>query len=57
MVFLTKRCICSFLMLHEVFEDEDFLHMSSECRLVNISGTVKWINLKCLQEKDIGLPV
>jgi hypothetical protein len=41
-VFLTRRKICSFLMLQEVLGDDDFLKASTARRLVNISGTVRY---------------
>jgi hypothetical protein len=44
-------------MLPEVLEDDDFLQVSSARRLVNISGTVRVIDLKFLQVKDMGLHV
>jgi hypothetical protein len=44
-IFLTRRRICSFLILQEVLEDDDFLKVSSAIRLVNISGMVGAIDL------------
>jgi hypothetical protein len=42
-------------MLPEDLGDDDFLQVSSERRLLNISGTVRAIDLKFKQVKDIGL--
>jgi hypothetical protein len=42
-------------MLLEVLENDYFLEVSSARRLVNISGTVRVIELKCLQVKYMGL--
>jgi hypothetical protein len=42
-------------MLQEVLENDDFLQVSSAKRLVNISGTVRVIDLKFSQVKDMGL--
>jgi hypothetical protein len=44
-------------MLLEVLEDDDFLQVSSARRLVNISGTVRAVDFKFSQVKDIGLHV
>jgi hypothetical protein len=44
-------------MLQEIFEDDDFLHLSSAMRLVNISGIVRAIYFKFSQVKEMGLPV
>jgi hypothetical protein len=41
-------------MLQDVFEDDDILQVSSARRLVNISGTVRVIDLKFSHGKDIG---
>jgi hypothetical protein len=43
------------LMLQEFLEIDDFFKVSSAIRLVNISGTVRAIDLKFLQVKDMGL--
>jgi hypothetical protein len=43
-------------VLQEVLEDDDFLKVFSARRLVNISGTIKEIDLKFSQVKDMGLP-
>jgi hypothetical protein len=40
-----------------LLEDDDFLQESSARRLVNILETVRAIDLKLLQVKDIGLHV
>jgi hypothetical protein len=42
-------------MLQEVFEDDDFIKVSSARRLVHISGTVRAIDLTFSQVKDMGL--
>jgi hypothetical protein len=42
-------------MLPEVLEDDGFLEVSSARRLVNISGTVRAIDLNFSQVKDMGL--
>jgi hypothetical protein len=42
-------------MLQEVFEDDDFLQVSSARRLVNISGMVRAIDLKFAQVKYMGI--
>jgi hypothetical protein len=42
-------------MLQKVLENDDFLEVSSARRLVNVSGTVKAIDLKFSQGKDMGL--
>jgi hypothetical protein len=42
-------------MLQEVLQDDYFLQVSSARILVNISGTVRAINLNLLQVKDIRL--
>jgi hypothetical protein len=52
---LTWRSIHSFLVLQEVFEDVDFLLVSSARRLMKISGTVRAIELKFLQAQYMGL--
>jgi hypothetical protein len=57
MVFLTRRGIFSLLMLQEVLADNDFPRVSSARRLVNISGTVRAIDLKFSQVKYMGLHV
>jgi hypothetical protein len=44
-------------MVQEVLEDDDLLQVSFAGRLVNISGTVREIDLKFLQVKNIGLHV
>jgi hypothetical protein len=44
-------------MLQEVLEDDDFLQVFSAKRLVNISGTVRAIDLKLSQVNDMGLHV
>jgi hypothetical protein len=50
------RSICCFMMLPEVLEEDDeFLQVSSARRLVNISGTVRPIDLTFAQVKDMGL--
>jgi hypothetical protein len=51
--FLTRRRIYSLLMIQEVLEEEDSLQVSSARRLVNISGMVRAIDLKCLQVRDM----
>jgi hypothetical protein len=48
---------CRFLVLPEVLEDDDFLLVSSAMILVNISGTVKAIDLRISHVKDMGLLV
>jgi hypothetical protein len=42
-------------MLREVLENDDFLEVSSARRLVNISETVRVIDRKFSQVKDMGL--
>jgi hypothetical protein len=42
-------------MLQEILEDDDLLEVSSARRLFNIIGTVRAIDLKFSQMKDIGL--
>jgi hypothetical protein len=44
-------------MLQEVFKDDDFLELSSARRLVNISETVRAMDLTFSQVKDMGLHV
>jgi hypothetical protein len=44
-------------MLAEVLEDDNFLQVTSARGLVNISGTVRAIDLKCSQVKNMGLHV
>jgi hypothetical protein len=51
------RSFCSFLMLQEVLENDDFLHVSSARRLVNISKIVRATDLKFKQVKYMGLHV
>jgi hypothetical protein len=41
-------------MLQDVFEDDDFLQVSSERRLVNISGMVRDLELKFSLVKYVG---
>jgi hypothetical protein len=41
--------------LQEVLENDDFLEVSSASRLVSISGTVRAIDLKFSQVKDMGV--
>jgi hypothetical protein len=42
-------------MFQEVFENDDFLKVSTARRLVNISEMARAIDLKISQVKDIGL--
>jgi hypothetical protein len=44
-------------MLQKLMEDDDFLQVSSARRLLNISGTVRAIDMKFSQRKDMGLHV
>jgi hypothetical protein len=44
-------------MLQEVLEDEDIVQVPSARPLVNISGIIRTIGLKCQQVNDRGLPV
>jgi hypothetical protein len=41
-------------MLQEILENDDFCQVSSARRLENISGTVKAIDLKFSQVKNMG---
>jgi hypothetical protein len=45
------------MLLKVLEDDDDFLHVSSARRLVNISGTVRAIDLQFEQVKDMGLDV
>jgi hypothetical protein len=54
---MSRRSICSFLMLPEVLVNDDYLTVSSARRLVNISGMVRAIVLKFFQVTDMGLHI